>query len=103
MPSRNLKVSSARPSQPPAEGRADDASSLTSNTVAHFAGVFGVQASCFALFGRLLSFKRRELGRRQGGETFVAVQPTDLRVGVHTTGKHTPSFAPMRRARILIL
>jgi hypothetical protein len=30
MQSRNLKESSARPSQPQAEGRADDASSLTS-------------------------------------------------------------------------
>ncbi len=44
MPSRRVKASSARPSQPQAEGRADDASSLTSNTVAQFAGIFGVQA-----------------------------------------------------------
>ena len=42
---RSLKASSARPSQPQAEGRADNASSLTSNTVAHFGGVFGVQAN----------------------------------------------------------
>jgi len=45
MPSRNLKASSARPSQPQAESRADDASCLTSNTVAYFGGVFGVQAT----------------------------------------------------------
>ncbi len=35
MPGRSLKASSARPSQTPLEGRADDASCLTSNTVAH--------------------------------------------------------------------
>jgi hypothetical protein len=41
MPSRRVKASSARPSQPQVEGRADDASSLTSNTVAQFVSVFG--------------------------------------------------------------
>jgi hypothetical protein len=34
MSRRNLKASSVRPSQTPLEGRADDASSLTLNTVA---------------------------------------------------------------------
>ena len=35
---------------------------------------------------------------------FVAVtQSTDLRIGVHIIRKHTPSFAPMLSARILIL
>jgi len=35
MSRRNLKASSARPSQTPLQGRADDASCLTLNTVAH--------------------------------------------------------------------
>ncbi len=52
MPSRRVKASSARPSQPQVEGRADDASILTSNTVAQFAGVFGAQASRYAMFRR---------------------------------------------------
>jgi hypothetical protein len=45
MPVRSIEASSARPSQTPIEGCADDASSLKSNTVAQIAGVFEVQAA----------------------------------------------------------
>ena len=38
MPRRSLRASSARPSQTPLEGRADDASCLTPNTVARPSG-----------------------------------------------------------------
>jgi len=65
MPGRSLKASSARPSQTPLEGRADDASCLTSNTVAHQSVTrhsmpTGIGVRGTLCVGQLLSQKERE-------------------------------------------
>ena len=67
MPGRSLKASSARPSQTPLEGRADDASCLTSNTVAHPSGtvprIAAIARTAPATFSRKKSERRDPMAR----------------------------------------
>lgn len=98
MPGRSLKASSARPSQTQAEGRADDASSLTSNTVAHFGGVFRGQAS---------NYRERLRFRSAGGAFWLSEflhEMTLSRVRSMTTKsiplpKHLHGLTRSRRSR----
>ena len=65
MPGRSLKASSARPSQTPLEGRADDASCLTSNTVAHPVGTVVANDKSDNCAAHLLSQRKASEGMRR--------------------------------------
>jgi hypothetical protein len=73
MSRRNLKASSARPSQTPLEGRADDASGSILNPVAHpFAAFHADGASESVVRGTLATVSRKGKRARGLGEECMA-------------------------------